>query len=298
MSLTELFKTKTVFSLEVFPPKKSSPTEAILPTLKRLQSIHPDFISVTLGAGGTDHCNGTVEIANLIQNQLDIPAVSHVPGLYQSKEDVLALLDRLDSINVKNILALRGDRIPGKEPVGDFNHANELVAFVHEQRPDFSIASACYPNCHTEAPDFVNDITHLKEKVDAGADHLISQLFFDNQAFYDFKEKTELAGIHVPIEAGIMPCTNKNQIERITQISGVPIPKKFAAIMDRYQNSEEAMLDAGIAFAVDQIIDLVSQGVDGIHLYTMNKSKIAKRIWNETRSVFEAADTSIQKDHA
>ncbi|MEE8824269.1 5,10-methylenetetrahydrofolate reductase [Lentilactobacillus sunkii] len=298
MSLTELFKTKTVFSLEVFPPKKSSPTEAILPTLKRLQSIHPDFISVTLGAGGTDHCNGTVEIANLIQNQLDIPAVSHVPGLYQSKEDVLALLDRLDNINVKNILALRGDRIPGKEPVGDFNHANELVAFVHEQRPDFSIASACYPNCHTEAPDFVNDITHLKEKVDAGADHLISQLFFDNQAFYDFKEKTELAGIHVPIEAGIMPCTNKNQIERITQISGVPIPKKFAAIMDRYQNSEEAMLDAGIAFAVDQIIDLVSQGVDGIHLYTMNKSKIAKRIWNETRSVFEAADTSIQKDHA
>lgn len=298
MSLTELFKTKTVFSLEVFPPKKSSPTEAILPTLKRLQSIHPDFISVTLGAGGTDHCNGTVEIANLIQNQLDIPAISHVPGLYQSKEDVLALLDRLDSINVKNILALRGDKIPGKEPVGDFNHANELVAFVHEQRPDFSIASACYPNCHTEAPDFVNDITHLKEKVDAGADHLISQLFFDNQAFYDFKEKTELAGIHVPIEAGIMPCTNKNQIERITQISGVPIPKKFAAIMDRYQNSEEAMLDAGIAFAVDQIIDLVSQGVDGIHLYTMNKSKIAKRIWNETRSVFEAADTSIQKDHA
>lgn len=298
MSLTELFKTKTVFSLEVFPPKKSSPTEAILPTLKRLQSIHPDFISVTLGAGGTDHCNGTVEIANLIQNQLDIPAVSHVPGLYQSKEDVLALLDRLDSINVKNILALRGDRIPGKEPVGDFNHANELVAFVHEQRPDFSIASACYPNCHTEAPDFVNDITHLRQKVDAGADHLISQLFFDNQAFYDFKEKTELAGIHVPIEAGIMPCTNKNQIERITQISGVPIPKKFAAIMDRYQNSEEAMLDAGIAFAVDQIIDLVSQGVDGIHLYTMNKSKIAKRIWNETRSVFEAADTSIQKDHA
>lgn len=290
MSLTALFKTKTVFSLEVFPPKKSSPTDAILPTLKRLQSINPDFISVTLGAGGTEHCDGTVEIANIIQNKLNIPAISHVPGLYQTKSEVLALLDRLDSINVKNILALRGDKIPGKEPAGDFNHANELVQFVHEQRPDFSIASACYPNCHTEAPDFVDDITHLKEKVDAGADHLISQLFFDNQAFYDFKEKTEIAGIHVPIEAGIMPCTNKNQIERITQISGVPIPKKFAAIMDRYQNSEEAMLDAGIAFAVDQIIDLVSQGVDGIHLYTMNKSKIAKRIWDETKSVFAAAD--------
>lgn len=294
MSLTALFKTKTVFSLEVFPPKKSSPTDAILPTLKRLQSINPDFISVTLGAGGTEHCDGTVEIANIIQNKLNIPAISHVPGLYQTKSEVLALLDRLDSINVKNILALRGDKIPGKEPAGDFNHANELVQFVHEQRPDFSIASACYPNYHTEAPDFVDDITHLKEKVDAGADHLISQLFFDNQAFYDFKEKTEIAGIHVPIEAGIMPCTNKNQIERITQISGVPIPKKFAAIMDRYQNSEEAMLDAGIAFAVDQIIDLVSQGVDGIHLYTMNKSKIAKRIWDETKSVFAAADLAKQ----
>ncbi|KRL73365.1 5,10-methylenetetrahydrofolate reductase [Lentilactobacillus parakefiri DSM 10551] len=279
----------------MFPPKKDSPTDAILPTLKRLQSLQPDFISVTLGAGGTDHCNGTVTIADLIQNQLNIPAVSHVPGLYQTKEQVLALLDRLDSINVKNILALRGDRIPGKTPVGDFSHANELVHFVHERRPDFSIASACYPNCHTEAADFVDDIGHLKEKVDAGADHLISQLFFDNQAFYDFKEKTEIAGINVPIEAGIMPCTNKNQIERITQISGVPIPKKFAAIMDRYQDSKEAMLDAGIAYAVDQIIDLVSQGVDGIHLYTMNKSKIAKRIWEETRSVFEASSQSATR---
>ncbi|MCT2881314.1 methylenetetrahydrofolate reductase [NAD(P)H] [Lentilactobacillus buchneri] len=295
MSLTALFKQKTVFSLEVFPPKKDSPTDAILPTLKRLQSLQPDFISVTLGAGGTNHCDGTVAVADLIQNQLNIPAVSHVPGLYQSKDQVLALLDRLDQIHVKNILALRGGRIPGKEPVGDFNHANELVKFVHEQRPDFSIASACYPNCHTEAADFVDDISHLKEKVAAGADHLISQLFFDNQAFYDFKEKTEIAGINVPIEAGIMPCTNKNQIERITQISGVPIPKKFAAIMDRYQDSKEAMLDAGIAFAVDQIIDLVSQGVDGIHLYTMNKSKIAKRIWEETESVFAASNLAKQK---
>ncbi|MBW0245875.1 methylenetetrahydrofolate reductase [NAD(P)H] [Lentilactobacillus parabuchneri] len=295
MSLTELFKHKTVFSLEVFPPKKTSPTEAILPTLTRLQSLNPDFISVTLGAGGTDHCDGTVEIANLIQNKLNIPAVSHVPGLYQTKEQVLALLDRLDSINVKNILALRGDRIAGKQPAGDFTHANELVKFVKEQRPDFTVANACYPNCHTEAAGFVDDLAHLKEKVDAGADHLISQLFFDNQAFYDFKEKTEIAGINVPIEAGIMPCTNKNQIERITQISGVPIPKKFAAIMDRYQDSKEAMLDAGIAFAVDQIIDLVSQGVDGIHLYTMNNSKIAKRIWDETESVFAASDLSKQK---
>lgn len=290
MSLTALFKDKTVFSLEVFPPKKNSPKEAILPTLQQLQSISPDFISVTLGAGGSDHYTGTVSIADLIQNQLNIPAVAHVPGLYQTEIQVLNLLDHLSEINVKNILALRGDRIPGKEPVGVFNHANELVAFVRKNRPDFSIASACYPDCHTEASGFVDDIAHLKAKVDAGADHLISQLFFDNQSFYDFKEKTEIAGINVPIEAGIMPCTNKKQIERITQITGVPLPKKFSAILDRYQDSKQAMRDAGIAFAVDQIIDLVSEGVDGIHLYTMNHADIAERIWEATKSVFAAAN--------
>lgn len=290
MSLTALFKNKTVFSLEVVPPKKDSPKEAILPTLQQLQSINPDFISVTLGAGGSDHYTGTVQIADLIQNQLNIPAVAHVPGLYQTREQVLNLLDNLSEFNVKNILGLRGDKIPGKQPVGDFNHANDLVAFVHQNRPDFSIASACYPNCHPEATGFVDDIAHLRTKVDAGADHLISQLFFDNQAFYDFQEKAEIAGIHVPIEAGIMPCTNKKQIERITQITGVPLPKKFSAILDRYQNSKEAMRDAGIAFAVDQIIDLVSEGVDGIHLYTMNHADIAERIWNATKSVFDAAN--------
>lgn len=288
MSLTALFKQKTVFSLEVFPPKKTSPTAAILPTLEQLQSINPDFISVTLGAGGTDHYNGTVSVADLIQNQLHIPAVAHVPGLYQTKQQVLDLLDKLSSINIENVLALRGDRIPDKQPAGDFNHANELVAFIKQNRPNFSIASACYPNCHTEAVDFVDDIGNLKRKVDAGVDHLITQLFFDNQAFYDFKEKTEIAGINVPIEAGIMPCTNRNQIARITQISGVPLPKKFRAIMDRYQDNKEAMRDAGIAFAVDQIIDLVSQGVDGIHLYSMNHAGIARQIWEETHSVIEA----------
>ena len=295
MSLTALFKDKTVFSLEVFPPNKDSPKEAILPTLQQLQAINPDFISVTLGAGGSTHSSGTVQITDLIQNQLNIPAVAHVPGLYQTKEQVLNLLDHLAENNVKNILALRGDRIPGKEPAGVFNHANELISFVHEKRPDFSIASACYPDCHAEAASFVDDIAHLRQKVDAGADHLISQLFFDNQSFYDFKEKTEIAGIHVPIEAGIMPCTNKKQIERIASITGVPLPKKFVAILDRYADSKEAMRDAGIAFAVDQIIDLVSEGVDGIHLYTMNRADIAERIWDATKSVFAAANSKKQQ---
>ncbi len=225
MNLTELFDNKTVFSLEVFPPKKGAPGEAILPTIQQLQAINPDFISVTLGAGGSDHYAGTVSIADLIQNHLNIPTVAHVPGLYQTESQVLQLLDQLSEINVKNILALRGDKIPDKRPTGVFDHANQLVAFVHEKRPDFNIISACYPNCHYEATSFVDDIAHLKEKVDAGAKQLISQMFFDNQSFYDFKEKVENAGIRVPIEAGIMPCTSKKQTEKDLSNNGRPPPK-------------------------------------------------------------------------
>ncbi len=288
MSLTQLFNQKTVFSLEVFPPKKSSPAEAILPTLKELKSINPDFISVTLGAGGTGRDNGTVEIASLIQNDFNTPAVAHIPGLYQTKSQVLDLLDRLEKVSVTNVLALRGDRIAGKKPAGDFQHANELVSFIKEKRPEFSVCGACYPTCHYDAANIVEDVKNLKLKVDAGADHLISQVFFDNNSFYDFREKTQLAGINVPIEAGIMPCTNRRQIEHIAKIANVPLPKKFTSVFDRYENDKQAMKQAGIAFAVDQIIDLVSQGVDGIHLYAMNHADVAKEIWRETKSIFEA----------
>ena len=290
MNLTELSKTKTIFSLEVFPPKKTSPNSTVLDTISKFKAVNPDFISVTLGAGGSNHFEGTIEVADIIQNQLGIEAVAHVPGLYQSKQDVLKLLDKLNSINVENVLALRGDHIPERKPVGDFNHANELVEFIKENRPEFDVTGACYPNCHQDSKDFIDDIANLKRKVECGADHLITQLFFDNNAFYDFYEKTRIAGINVPIEAGIMPCTNKNQIDRITAITGVPIPRKFKAILDRYADNKEAMRDAGIAFAVDQIIDLVSQGVDGIHLYTMNRADIACRIYEDTKSVFKAAE--------
>ncbi|KRL05792.1 methylenetetrahydrofolate reductase [NAD(P)H] [Liquorilactobacillus oeni] len=293
MKLTELFKTKTVFSLEVFPPKNEMSGSEIIPTLEKLRGVSPDFISVTLGAGGTEHSKGTVEVADFIQNKLKIPAVAHVPGLYLTKKQVLNLLDQLAEVHVNNILALRGDYIADKKPAGDFCHANELVEFIKKERPGISIAGACYPDKHREAASFVEDITCLKRKIDSGSDHLITQLFFDNQTFYDFKEKAEIAGINVPIEAGIMPCTNKRQIERITKVSGVPIPQKYKKMLDKYQDNKEALKDAGIAYAVEQIVDLVSQGVDGIHLYTMNHAEVAQRIWDETKTVFKAASKSF-----
>ncbi|QEA31465.1 methylenetetrahydrofolate reductase [NAD(P)H] [Secundilactobacillus malefermentans] len=290
MKLTEVFKQKTVFSFEVFPPHGKTPLVKIKQTLEELEDIHPDFISVTLGAGGTGKRDSTVEIAGLIQNDLHIPAVAHIPGLYQSKKDVQGLLDQFAAHHVTNIMALRGDRVPGHEPVGDFDHADDLVKFI-KQNGDFDVIGACYPQCHQEAKDIATDIRFLKQKVDCGTEHLISQLFFDNQCFYDFTKQARQADIIVPIEAGIMPVTNQKQIARIADISGTPLPEKFLTIMNRYVDNPEAMRDAGIAYAIDQIVDLVAHGVDGVHLYTMNHSQVAQRIWAATKTLFEASTT-------
>lgn len=287
MKLVDAFKHKTVFSIEVFPPKTEVGVEHLHQTLENLQGIHPDFISVTLGAGGTGRHDLTVHIADEIQNGLGIPAVAHIPGIYQTKESVDEILDQLEERGISNVLALRGDRIEGLAPTGVFHHAADLTAYI-QQRGGFEIVGACYPQVHQESVNAVDDIKHLCEKVDAGADHLISQVFFDNQCFYDFQEKAELSGIEVPIEAGIMPCINKKQIERIAQVAGVPLPHKYVAMLSRYENNPEALRDAGIAYAVDQIADLVSQGVDGIHLYTMNNSDTAQQIWDATKSLFSA----------
>ncbi|ANK60445.1 methylenetetrahydrofolate reductase [Loigolactobacillus backii] len=293
MSLTDLFQKKTVFSFEVFPPKATTPAEKLQATLHNLQAIHPDFISVTLGAGGTGRYGATVDIADMIQNQLGITAVSHIPGLYLSEDDVLNLLQKLAERNVHNVLALRGDRVPGREPLGVFKHADQLTTFI-KQNSDFDVMGACYPYTHKDATSGVADIQHLANKVAAGADHLISQIFFDNNQFYNFREKAELAGINVPIEAGIMPVTNKRQIENITSVAGVPLPEKFTCMMERYADNKEALRDAGIAYAIDQIVDLVAQGVDGVHLYTMNNSYVAQRIWDATASLFQASATTTK----
>lgn len=278
MKFSELFKKdKCVLSFEVFPPKKDMPADTIYSTLDSLKALNPAFISVTYGAGGTKGDNITCKIASHIKNDLGIPSAAHLTCVSNTKEDIDIILDDLKANGIENILALRGDTNPERPPKNDFRYASELISYI-KSRGDFSISAACYPECHVEAPDMITDIRHLKEKVDAGADHLMSQLFFDNGQFYSFLEKARIAGINVPIEAGIMPVINKAQIERMVSLCGASLPPKFARIMAKYENNPEALRDAGIAYAVDQIVDLISNGVDGIHLYTMNKPYVAEKI--------------------
>lgn len=278
MKTSSLFNHKTVLSLEVFPPKRTAPVDTIYSTLDELKGITPDFISVTYGAGGSENSQKTLEIASAIKHKYGIESVAHIPCLNLTREDVLLILERLKEQKIENILALRGDRVPDREPAGDFRYAADLVEFI-KLHGDFNIIGACYPEGHLESGGLVRDMKHLKDKVDAGVSQLITQLFFDNEYFYRFRERMDLVGIHVPVEAGIMPVVNKKQIERMVSLCGVKLPKKFISMMERYGDNPIAMRDAGIAYAVDQIVDLAARGVDGIHLYTMNNPYIANRIY-------------------
>ena len=276
MHIKELFGKKTVYSFEVFPPKKTSPVEVIYDTLDELNGLKPDFISVTFGAGGSGNSKYALDIASRIKES-GITPMLHLPCINFTKAEIDAALSEAQERGIENILALRGDINPDIPPVDEFRHASDLINYI-KTKGDFDIAGACYPECHPDADNIIDDITNLRKKVDAGADHLITQLFFDNDSFYEFREKAAIAGINVPIEAGIMPVVNKNQIERMVTTCGASLPKKFVRIMTRYEHSPEALCDAGIAYAVDQIVDLVASGVDGIHLYTMNKPYVARKI--------------------
>lgn len=285
MRTSELFgHGRTVFSFEVFPPKKTSAVDTIYDTLNELKELSPDFISVTYGAGGSGANSKTSEIASYITNELGITAVAHLTCINNTKEDILAILDEFKRLGIENILALRGDVTPDITPKNDFRYASDLVSFI-KQHGDFDISGGCYPDVHFEAPDAATDIENLKKKTDAGAEHLISQLFFDNRTFYDFRDRARAAGINVPIEAGIMPVVNTKQIERMVALCGASLPPKFSRIMQKYENDPEALCDAGIAYAVDQIVDLIANDVDGIHLYTMNKPYIARRIADSIRTL-------------
>lgn len=277
MKIAPIFKEKTVYSFEVFPPKKTSPIETIYNTLDELKELNPDFISVTLGAGGAGTRSLTCDIASKIKHSYHIESVAHLPCINYTKDEVKEILKELKDNGIENVLALRGDIDPEVPRKHEFEFASDLVAFIKEQG-DFDIAGACYPEGHIETTDLVEDTLNLRRKVDAGAGHLITQLFFDNRVFYDFIERTRLAGIHVPIEAGIMPVSKKQQIERMVSMCGASLPTKFVKMMQKYENHPEALRDAGIAYAIDQIVDLISNGVDGIHLYTMNNPYVARKI--------------------
>ena len=268
---------KTGFSFEIFPPKKEAPIDTIYKTLEDLKNLSPDFISVTYSAGGSQNSAATVQIASDIQEKYKIPSMSHLACIQLSKEDAKDILNRLRENKVQRILALRGDLSPNMTPKTDFRHASDLVSFIKSQG-DFTVAGACYPEGHSECDSLEQDIENLKRKVDAGTDFLVSQLFFQNDFFYSFVDKARNAGIYVPIEAGIMPVTNKKQIERMVTMCGASLPKKFVTIMNRYENNPEALREAGIAYAIDQIVDLFAHGVDGVHLYTMNNAYVATKI--------------------
>lgn len=287
------FKNKTIFSFEVFPPKKTMPIDTIFSTLDELKGLSPDFISVTFGAGGSENCNNSVEIAKHIKNVCNVESVIHMPALNMTKADAQFVLEQFQQAGINNILALRGDKVEEKEPANEFLHASDLISFIKEfdsKRTDgkkFKIFGACYPELHPQSKDVFEDIDYLKKKVDAGASHLLSQLFFDNTQFYRFLERCQIKGINVPVEAGIMPATNKKSIERMVSMTNAVLPKKFTDMMDRYADHPEAIRDAGIAYAIDQIVDLVTHGVSGIHLYTMNNPLVARKIYEATKSLFD-----------
>ena len=278
MRLAQLFgQGRTVFSCEVFPPKRDMPVDSIYTTLDGLKDIRPDFISVTFGAGGSQVNQTTHEIASIIQNRYHIPAMAHLTCVAAGRAEVDHLLAQLKGDGVENVLALRGDVNPDIPPKTDFAHASDLVAYIHA-RGDFGVSAACYPEGHPESPDLITDVRYLKQKVDAGAQHLVSQLFFDNDDFFRFLERCRIAGIEVPIEAGIMPVLNKSSIERMVSLCGASMPRKLTRILARYGDHPAALREAGMAYAIDQIADLIAAGVDGIHLYTMNNPAVAKQI--------------------
>lgn len=278
MKIASLFEeNKTVLSFEVFPPKKTSPVETIYKTLEELKNLKPDFISVTYGAGGNAGDTTTCDIAASLRHIYGIEPLAHLTCVNYTKAEIDQILARLEQSGIENILALRGDINPNIPPKNEFCYASELTEYIME-RGGFHVSGACYPEGHINATSLEEDICNLKRKVEAGTQHLISQLFFDNSFFYQYLEKVRASGITVPIEAGIMPVVNKAQIERMVTMCGASLPSKFTKMMQRFEHSPEALTDAGIDYAIDQIVDLISQGVEGIHLYTMNNSFIAKKI--------------------
>ncbi|MDY4337918.1 methylenetetrahydrofolate reductase [NAD(P)H] [Streptococcus sp. CL9.43] len=274
-------------SFEVFPPNPEVGNDKIIAALKDMQGLAPHFISVTASNNKFNIKETTVRLADYIQNDLEIPTIAHLPAIYLTKDKVAETIADLDKVGVQKILALRGDIIPGVEPQKDFRYATDLIEFINEQAPHFDIIGACYPEGHPDSPNQISDIQNLKRKVDAGCSSLVTQLFFDNERFYDFQDKCTLAGIDVPIHAGIMPILNRNQALRLLKTcENIHLPRKFKAILDKYENDPESLRAAGLAYAVDQIVDLVTQDVAGVHLYTMNNADTAQYIHQATHALF------------
>ena len=265
-------------SFEVFPPKTEAGYGTVLHAVDQIGAQSPAFISVTYGAGGGTSKN-TVNIAAHIKDDLKVPSLAHLTCASSTKAEVAKVIARLKKRGVENILALRGD-LPkdGQFPLeGHYQYAGELIRDIKEQG-DFCVGAACYPEGHVESEHKADDILHLKEKVDCGVDFLTTQMFFDNSILYNFLYRIRERGITVPVLPGIMPVTNGKQIARICALSGTYLPQRFQAIVDKFGDHPDAMLQAGVAYATDQIIDLIANGIHNIHIYSMNKPEIATAI--------------------
>lgn len=286
MKVAQILKEdKVTISCEVFPPKQGTMLENYKGIVAEMAKLKPAYLSCTYGAtGGTS--DYTVEIADAI-NSHGIPAIAHLTCASSTKEKVDTVIAQLKERGIENILALRGD-IPEHVDFplpNQYHHAVELIAQI-KQAGDFCIGGACYPEGHPEATTMEEDLIHLKEKVDAGCEYLTTQMFFDNNIYYNFMYKALKKGIDVPVVAGIMPVTNASQVKRIISLSGNLVPSKFTNIVDRFGNNSDAMKQAGIAYATEQIIDLIANGANHIHIYSMNKPDVAEAILNNLSHIY------------
>lgn len=286
MTITEQFKNKRcVFSIECFPPKQTTQMEKMRETLRQMSALHPDFISVTFGAGGSAGGVSTVEVADTIQNELKVPALAHLICMGNDRASAAAILDQLEQVGVRDVLALRGDRTPSRPQSPDFVHASDLTAFIKASKPGFSVHGACYPEGHPEADTLRQDVENLRSKQEAGAEHLVTQLFFDNMHFYRFLNLARRAGITLPVSAGVMPIVKRSQIERTVALSSASLPSDFTRMISRWQDDPAALYDAGIDYAVRQLRDLIEGGADGIHLYAMNDAAVAQKVYDGIRDL-------------
>ena len=288
--IEELKKEVPTLSFEVFPPKTDTAFENVRAAVEEIAKLRPSFMSVTYGAGGgTSHY--TLDIAKKIRDEYGVPSLAHLTCVSSTKETVAARIQDLKEAGIENIMALRGDLTP--ELVGadrsnwPYRNAVDLIRELKESGADFCIGGACYPEVHPESANQKEDIQHLKEKVEAGCDFLTTQMFFDNNLLYNFLYKIREAGITVPVVPGIMPITNAKQVERAVQMSGSFMPQRFKALVDKFGSDPAAMMQAGIAYATDQIIDLYANGVNHIHVYTMNKPDVAAKIQSNLSAILQ-----------
>ncbi len=286
MYINEILKSGEIStSFEVFPPKNNAPFEPVLKSVEKLSLLKPDFISVTYGAGGGTSQN-TPRIASYIQNELHTPSMAHLTCASSTKEEIDGILAELRDKGIDNILALRGDLPENYNPddTNYYKYASQLVERILEFG-GFSVGAACYPEGHVESKNSNEDLLHLKEKVDCGAQYLVTQMFFDNTALYSFLYRALKVGIDVPVIAGIMPVMNPAQIKRSCALSGATLPSRFKIMLDRFSDDPVSLQQAGIAYATEQIIDLIANGVNGIHIYTMNKPEVAGAIMHNLSSI-------------